>query len=423
MVWLLMGIFILFLLLRVPIAFSLAMSSLIVLALQGFNLVTVIESVFSGMNNSSLIAIPGFVLTGVIMIKGGISRYLLNFLKAWIGHLTGGIAVVTIVACMIFAAISGSSVATVAAIGAIMIPALVESGYDKNYAMGLVATAGTLGILIPPSISFIIFGTVTNTSVGDLFIAGVLPGLFFGFTLIVTAIVYARRKGYGKLTPTPWNERFKEGYKAIWGLFLPVLIFYLIYGGIATPTESSVIASLYALLISVFVYREIKWKDIRAILRETVQTTSMVYMIVAAASIFGMFLTINQVPQDVAMWISDSDANFWTFMLTVNLFLFILGAFLEGVSIILITVPILLPILNLMGINLYYFAVVLVVNLELAMITPPVGLNLFVTSGIAKEPLERVIKSVIPFIFIMLFVLAVVIVWQDLSLYLIPHRQ
>ncbi|MEI3606578.1 TRAP transporter large permease [Pseudogracilibacillus sp. SE30717A] len=423
MVWLLMGIFILFLLLRVPIAFSLAMSSLIVLALQGFNLVTVIESVFSGMNNSSLIAIPGFVLTGVIMIKGGISRYLLNFLKAWIGHLTGGIAVVTIVACMIFAAISGSSVATVAAIGAIMIPALVESGYDKNYAMGLVATAGTLGILIPPSISFIIFGTVTNTSVGDLFIAGVLPGLFFGFTLIVTAVVYARRKGYGKLPSTPWNERFKEGYKAIWGLLLPVLIFYLIYGGIATPTESSVIASLYALLISVFVYREIKWKDIRSILRETVQTTSMVYMIVVAASIFGMFLTINQVPQDVAMWISDSDANFWTFMLTVNLFLFILGAFLEGVSIILITVPILLPILNLMGINLYYFAVVLVVNLELAMITPPVGLNLFVTSGIAKEPLERVIKSVIPFIFIMLFVLAVVIVWQDLSLYLIPHRQ
>lgn len=423
MVWLLLGTFILFIILRVPIAFSLAMSSLIVLALQGFNLVTVIESVFSGMNNSSLMAIPGFVLTGVIMIKGGISRYLLNFLQAWIGHLTGGIAVVTIVACMIFAAISGSSVATVAAIGSIMIPALVESGYEKNYAMGLVATAGTLGILIPPSISFIIFGTVTNTSVGDLFIAGVLPGLFFGFTLIVTAIFYARRKGYGKLPSTPWKKRIHEGYKAIWGLLLPVLIFYTIYGGVATPTESSVIASLYALLISVFVYKEIRWKDVRSILRETVQTTSMVYMIVAAASIFGMFLTINQIPQDVAMWISDSNVNFWTFMLTVNLFLFILGAFLEGVSIILITVPILLPILNLMGINLYYFAVVLVVNLELAMITPPVGLNLFVTSGIAKEPLERVIKSVVPFIFIMLFVLAVVIVWQDLSLYLIPHRQ
>lgn len=422
MTWLLFAVFILLCLFRVPIAFSLAISSLFVLILQDFQLVTVIERVFSGMNKSSLMAIPGFVLTGVIMVKGGISKYLLNSLKAWIGHVSGGMAIVTIVACMIFAAISGSSVATVAAIGSIMIPGMIQAGYDKKYAMGLVATAGTLGILIPPSVSLIIYGTVTDTSIGDLFIAGVLPGILFGIVLIITAIIYARKKGFGRLEPASWQERKKATLKAIWGIFLPIIIFYTIYGGIATPTESSVIAVFYALVIGVFVYKEIKFVQIRDILRETVQITSMVYMIVAAASIFGMYLTINQVPQTVASWIAGSGMNAWTFIIIVNLLLFVLGAFLEGVSIILIVVPILLPILHSMGINLYHFAIVLVVNLEIAMITPPVGLNLFVVSGITKEPLEKVIKAIIPFIFIMIIVLIIVIVWPGLSLNLIPHR-
>mgnify|MGYP001946319132 FL=1 len=210
--WLLFGLFVILCLFRVPIAFSLAISSLIVLILQDFQLATVIEQVFSGMNKSSLMAIPGFVLTGVLMVKGGISKYLLDCIKSWIGHVSGGMAIVTIVTCMVFAAISGSSVATVAAIGTIMIPAMIQAGYDKNYSMGLVAAAGTLGILIPPSVSMIIYGTVTDTSIGDLFIAGVLPGLFFGFVLIITAIIYARRKGFGRMEPATWQERKKEYY-------------------------------------------------------------------------------------------------------------------------------------------------------------------------------------------------------------------
>ena len=423
MTWLLFGLFVILCLFRVPIAFSLAISSLIVLILQDFQLATVIERVFSGMNKSSLMAIPGFVLTGVLMVKGGISKYLLDCIKSWIGHVSGGMAIVTIVTCMVFAAISGSSVATVAAIGTIMIPAMIQAGYDKNYSMGLVAAAGTLGILIPPSVSMIIYGTVTDTSIGDLFIAGVLPGLFFGFVLIITAIIYARRKGFGRMEPATWQERKNTTIKAIWGLLLPFIIFFTIYGGVATPTEASVIALVYSLIVGVFVYKEIKFVDIRDILRETVQITSMVYMIVAAASIFGMYLTINQVPQSVAAWISESGMNAWVFIIVVNLLLFVLGAFLEGVSIILITVPILLPILKDLGINLYHFAIILVVNLEIAMITPPVGLNLFVVSGITKEPLERVIKAVIPFIFIMIFVLIVVIIFPELSLNLIPHRK
>lgn len=423
MVWILFGLFILLCLLRVPIAFSLTISSLIVLMIQDFNLVTVIETLFSGMDKSTLIAIPGFIITGVIMLRGGLSKYLLNFLDAWLGHFTGGMAIVTVVACMIFSAISGSSIATVAAIGSIMIPALIEGGYDKNYAMGLVATAGTLGILIPPSISFILYGSITSTSIGDLFIAGLLPGLFFSFTLIIISVLYARIKGYKTREKATWKERVDASKKAIWAIALPLLIFYLIYGGIATPTETSAIAGFYALIVSVFVYKEIKWKDIRPILTETVNTTSMIYMIVGAASVFGMFLTINQIPQNLVAWISESNPNMWTFMLSINLLLLILGAFMDGVSIVLITVPILLPTLQMMGLNLYHFAVILVVNLELGLITPPVGLNLFVTSSIADEPIERVIKAIIPFIFVMLIVLIVVIVWPTLSLKLISHRQ
>lgn len=421
MTWALFGLFAFLFLFRVPVAFALGISSLAILALQDFNLITVAERVFSGLDNTTMMAIPGFIFTGIIMTKGGISKYLIESLKAWFGHVSGGMAVVTILACMIFAAISGSSVATAAAIGSIMIPGMLNAGYSKQYAMGLVAASGTLGILIPPSLSLILYGAVTNTSIGDLFIAGILPGLFLGGVLIVTAIIYARIKKFGQLERASWQERWRTSRKASWGVVLPFIIFYCIYGGVATPTESSVIAAVYAILVSVFVYKEINWKDIRPILRETVQITSMVYMIIAAAAIFSMFLTINQVPHSVAAWISESDLNFWTFMLLVNLLLFVLGTFLEGVSIMLITIPILLPILHSMGINLYHFAIIVTVNLELAMITPPVGLNLFVVSGIAKEPLEKVIKAILPFIFLMILVLFIIIAWPELSLFLIDR--
>lgn len=423
MTWLLFVLFAVLCLLRVPIAFSLAISSLVILVFQDFNLVTVVERMFSGINSSSLMAIPGFILTGVIMLKGGISKYLLDCLKAWIGHVSGGMAIVTILTCMVFGSISGSSIATAVAVGSIMIPGMVNAGYDKKYAIGLVATAGTLGSLIPPSISLIIYGTVTNTSIGDLFIASLIPGIFFGLLLIVTAIIYARRKGFGRLNPASWKERKQKTLKAIWGLILPIIIFYCIYGGVATPTETSVIAVVYALIISVFVYKEIKWKDIHGIFKETVQTSSMIYMLVAAASIFAMFLTMNQVPQNVASWIAESSLNAWSLILVINIVLLIMGAFLDAISIILITVPVIMPILQTMGINLYHFAIVMAINLEIGMITPPVGLNLFVVSGITKEPLEKVIKAIIPFILIMLLGLLVVVVIPELSLGLIPNRK
>jgi len=419
MIWLVFGVFAILLILRVPIAFSLAVASLIMFITQDFNLVTVTQKMFSGIDSTTLMAIPGFIFAGIIMTKGGISKYLIECLRAWVGHVSGGMAIVTILACMVFSAISGSSPATAAAIGSIMIPAMVEAGYSKRYSMGLVAAAGTLGILIPLSLSLILYGAVTNTSIGDLFIAGVFPGIFLGSVLILLAIIYARKNGFGKLEKASWEVRWKSTRKAVWAALLPFIIFYSIYGGVATPTEASVIASVYAIIVAVFIYREVSWSDVKPILTETVQLTSMIFMIIAAAIIFGLYLTNNQIPQEIANWIVASNFNKWTFLLTVNLLLFVLGTFLEGVAIILITMPLFFPILAQMGINPIHFAIIVTVNLELAMITPPVGLNLFVVSGIARESLEEMIKAIIPFIFIMILVLVIVIIWPQLSLFLL----
>lgn len=422
MTFLFFAIFIVLCLVRVPIAFSLALSSLIMLFYQDLNLITVIERLFFGINSSSLMAIPGFILTGILMLKGGISKFLLDCLKSWIGHIPGGMAIVTILTCMVFASISGSSIATVVAIGSIMIPGMIQAGYGKKYSMGLVATSGTLGSLIPPSIGLIVYGTITNTSVGDLFIASIIPGLLFGLALLISSIIYAIKNRFGRLPVVSFQERKQKTLKAIWGLLLPVIIFYCIYGGVATPTETSVIAAFYAFIIGVFVYKEIKLKDIHLILKNLVWTSSMIYLIIAAASIFSMYLILNQVPQQVSLWISELNLAPIPFLLLVCLLLLILGAFLDGISIILIITPIILPVLTAMDINLYYFAVVMAISLEIGMITPPVGLNLFTVVGITKEPLEEVIKSVLPFIIIMLITLIIVILFPQLSLMLLPHR-
>ncbi|WP_180994437.1 TRAP transporter large permease [Bacillus sp. Marseille-P3661] len=419
MEWLVFLIFVVFLILRVPVAFALAISSLIMFYVQDFNLITVTQKIYNGLDSTTLMAIPGFIFAGIIMTRGGIAKYLIEFLKSWVGHISGGMAVVTILACMIFAAISGSSPATAAAIGSIMIPGMMNAGYSKKYAMGLVAAGGTLGILIPPSLSFILYGAVTGTSIGDLFIAGILPGIFLGLVLITSAIIYARKNNFGKLPQASWSERKAASIKAIPGGLLPFIIFYTIYGGIATPTESAVIACVYGLIVSIFIYKEIKIKDIKPVLVETVQLTSMIFMIIAAAIIFGLYLTNNQIPQAIASWIIDSNFNKWMFLAMVNILLFILGTFLEGVAIILITMPLFFPILGQLGINPIHFAVIIVVNLELAMITPPVGLNLFVVSGVAKEKLENVIKAIVPYIFLMIAVLIIIIVWPELSLMLV----
>ncbi len=414
----LFSIFLVLMLLRVPIAISLALSTVAVLMQENFNMNMVPQRMFSSLDSFPLMAIPGFVLAGVLLARGGISKYLIEALRTWVGHLPGGLSVVTVLACMIFAAISGSSPATAAAIGSIMIPAMTSAGYDKKYAMGLVAASGTLGILIPPSIPFIIYGITAEESIGKLFMAGVIPGVLLGGVLITSAIYYAKKNGYGKDVKASGSERMKASIKAIWGAFLPILILGSIYTGVATPTESAVIAVAYAIIVSVFIYKEMGWKDVRPILVESINITSMIYLIIAAASLFGLYLTNAQVPHHVGEWIAESNMNKWVFFIIVNILFFIMGTFLEAVSIILITLPILLPIIKHLGIDPIHFAIIMTVNMELAMITPPVGLNLFVVSGIAKEKLGDVVKGVIPFIVLFVLVLALLVIFPQISLWL-----
>jgi len=405
--------------LRVPIAISLGVSSIVALWMVGFSIDTVIQKMFTGVNSTTLMAIPGFVFAGLIMAKGGISKHLINCIKAWIGHTRGGLAVVTVVACMVFAAISGSSPATAAAIGAIMIPMMIEAGYEKKYAMGLVAAAGTLGILIPPSIPLILYGSVAEESTGKLFTAGIVPGLLLGGVLILSAVIRAYRKGYGGMEKVPLAERWRPTLKAIWGLIMPVVILWSIYEGVVTPTEASFVAVLYAIIVSVFMYREMSWKKFKFITLDSINTSSMIFLIIASALVFGMFLTTEQVPQTFAQWVSDSGLNKWTFLIIVNILFFILGMFLEPTAIILITLPIFLPILAALDINVYHFAIIMVINMELGMITPPVGLNLFVVSGIMKEKVENVIRGVIPFFGLFIIVLIIIMIFPQISLFLI----
>lgn len=412
-------IFVMLFLLNVPIAVSLAVAAIVVLAATtDFTLYMVAQRMFASLLSPPLLAIPSFVFAGVVMSHGGISKYLIAALRAWFGHLPGGLAVVTIAACAIFAAISGSSPATAAAIGAIMLPALLEGGYPKRYAMGLIAAGGTLGILIPPSVTMVIFGITAEVSIGDLFMGGLLPGLFLAGVLIVSAVIYSLKNNYGRAPKASWDERWKSTFKAIPGGLLPFFILGSIYAGVVTPTEAAVLSVFYTLAVSVFIYKELKLSSIRNILRESINISSMIYLIISAAMVFSLFLTAKQVPQQVAAWIADNTLNKYLFFFLTNVMFFVMGTFLEAVSITLITLPLLLPIIYALDIDIIQFAVVMTVNMELAMITPPVGLNLFVVSAMAKERLEMVVRGVLPFILIMIGVLILFVLWPGISTYI-----
>ncbi|MEI3604390.1 TRAP transporter large permease subunit [Pseudogracilibacillus sp. SE30717A] len=418
MILLLFSIFFVMLILRIPIGISLAVSSSIVLVLSGFNLSMFPQKMFTAMESFPLLAIPGFVTAGVILARGGLTKYLINALEAWLGHLPGGLAIVTVLTCTIFAAISGSSPATAAAVGSIMIPAMVNNGYDKKYAMGLVAASGTLGMLIPPSIVLIMFGIIAEISIGKLFIAGVIPGIFLSGVLLASAIFYARKNNYKSMKKASWEEKKKHTFKAVWGMLLPIIIMGSIYTGIATPTESSIIAVVYGIIVSAFVYKELKFRDTRTILVESINVTSMIFLIIGGASLLSLFLTNEQIPVALGEWLGTINLNKWGFFILTGILFLILGVFLESVSIILITLPILLPMVYYFGIDPFHFAIVMTINLEIGMITPPVGLNLFVVSGITREKVEDVVKGVFPFIILLILALILVIIFPSISLWL-----
>jgi C4-dicarboxylate transporter DctM subunit len=416
----LFGLFFLFLLLSVPVAVSLGLSTMITAYIfEGPDLlIDLASNLFTQLDKYALMAIPMFILAGNLLSKGGSAKRIIEFAKAFVGHLPGGLPIAAIFASIVFAAVSGSSPATVAAIGSIMFGAIMAAGYPKTYAIGTITTAGSLGILIPPSIVMIIYGVTAEQSIGKLFIAGIIPGLLIGFMLIAVTYFGAKRLGFKKTKPATWRERWQKFKESFWALMTIVIIIGGIYGGIFTPTEAAAVSAVWALFVSLFIYKDIKIQDLGDVFFESAKTSAMILFIIANASMFAYFLTLEQVPQMLTDLVVNMHLNKIMFLVAVNIILLIAGNFMEPSSIIMIMVPLLLPVATMLGIDPIHFGVIITINMELGMLTPPVGLNLFVASGITGEPIKEVVKSVLPWFLVLLIGLLLITYIPEISLWL-----
>ena len=406
-------------LIGVPVAVSLGASTVITMLLfTDLDVATIPQLIFDGINKFALMAIPMFILAGNLLSKGGSARRIIDFAKSMVGHLPGGLPMSAIFACVIFAAVSGSSPATVVAIGSIMFVAIKEAGYPKEYAVGGITTAGSLGILIPPSVVMIVYGVTAEVSIAQLFMAGVVPGLMLGGMMILQTYIGAKRLGFKATTPEPWSERIKKFFRAFWALLIVVVVIGGIYGGIFTPTEAAAASAIYALIISLFVYKDIKFKDLWDICLESAITTAMIFFIIANAVVFAYLLTSENIPQTIADSILAANIGKIGFLIIVNILLFIMGQFMEPSSVVMIMVPLLLPIATALGVDPVHFGILLIVNMEIGMITPPVGLNLFVASGLTGMNLKDVIVSCLPWTLTLFAGLVLVTYIPEISLWL-----
>jgi C4-dicarboxylate transporter DctM subunit len=415
-------IFVLLLLLLItglPVFLSLGSLAAAILLFSGQNLSSLPASFYGSMDNFVLLALPLFMLMAQIMTKGGVGDDLFDLVNVWLRHLPGGLAVTTVVTCALFAAICGSSAATAVTIGIAAIPAMVRYKYDKPFVLGLVAAGGTLGILIPPSGPMIIFGAITDTSVGKLFIAGIVPGVVISIMLIVYCWVHSSRiPELASATPSSWEERWLAFKRAALSLLMPPLIVGGIYLGVFTPTEAAAVGATMSFIICFLIKRRLGMKDLSPILRDTVKTSAMIFMIIGAANYFGQVLTINQIPQQIVQLAVDMELGKWSFLIFMNVLLLFLGCFLEVVSCILIVVPILFPIVQNLGIDPVWFAIMFTINMEMALITPPVGMNLYVILGIAETDMKEILKGIWPFILLLVTGLILIMGLPPLSLWL-----
>ncbi len=434
------------LIIGVPIAISLGLSSIMfLLVLSDTSLASIAQSFFQAMaGHYTLLAIPFFILASSFMSTGGVAKRIIRFSIAIVGHFPGGLAIAGVFACMLFAALSGSSPATVVAIGTIVIAGMRQVGYSKEFAAGVIANAGTLGILIPPSIVMVVYASATDVSVGRMFLAGVIPGLLAGTMLMVTIYVIAKMRGLPKGDWLGWTEVFASAREAIWGLFLIVIILGGIYGGIFTPTEAAAVASVYAFIIAVFVYRDMGplaerdgkprqsliqnpaalitaffHKDTRDTLFEAGKLTITLMFIIANALILKHVLTDEQIPQQIASAMLSAGFGAIMFLVIVNIILLIGGQFMEPSGLIVIVAPLVFPIAIELGIDPIHLGIIMVVNMEIGMITPPVGLNLFVTSGVAKMPMMSVVRAALPFLGV-LFIFLILITYVPIISTFLP---
>ncbi|TBU78867.1 MULTISPECIES: TRAP transporter large permease [Phytopseudomonas] len=408
----------------VPIAIALGASSMVVLSYQGMPLVTVAQSVFESLDSFSLMAIPFFILAGNLMQSGGIAKRLVNLANAILGWIRGGLGGVVVLTSMFFSTMSGSSSATTAAVGSVLIPAMEKKGYPRPFGAAVAASSGELGAIIPPSIPMIVYALTANVSVASIFLAGILPGLLVGLSLIVCTCLIARLRNYDMIEPITLRQwtlgvllALKQSFFAI---LMPMVILGGIYSGMFTPTEASVVAVVYGLVVGLFIYRELSWRDLLDVFGRSAVTSAIILIIVAFAAIFAYMLTINRVPHMLGTLITGISDNPLVFLLIVNVALFLIGMFLETLAAIIILAPILAPAAMQFGIDPVHFACIMVVNLAVGMVTPPVGVNLFVACQVANVRMEQLMRPLLLFLGVLIMDVMIITYVPALSTWFLP---
>lgn len=410
-------VFIILLVLGVPIYLTMGLTSGLVFATEG-SLVPLAQKIIDELNSPTLLAVPYFVIAATFMERGGVAKALINAATAWIGRVHGGLGLVSVLTCAIFAAMCGSSVATAIAMGTIMIPAMLRNGYAPSFAGGILVSAGTLGILIPPSLAFVVYGVLADASIPRLFLGGVVPGLISATMMGVYVYFYSKKNGYVDREPIPRSEKIQKTIRAIPALLVPVVVLGGLYGGFVTLTETAALSAVVAIVLALFVYREVSARNFLKVMTHAVRSAAAIMIIIAMALAFGHLITETGVAQKTLDLVKGMDIQGWQFLLGINIMLIFLGMFLEVFSILLIVVPIVIPLLEPLNIDPIHFGVMLVINMELALMSPPVGLNLFVISNISKIPLSQVLRGTMPFFFLMVGLLLVVTYIPEISTWL-----
>ena len=404
-----------------PISISLGLTVLTFLfTMTDVPIQSVALKLFTGIEKFEIMAIPFFILAGNFLTHGGVARRMIRFASSMVGHWHGGLGLAGVMACALFAAVSGSSPATVVAIGSVILPAMVKQGFPNKFGAGIITTSGSLGILIPPSIAMVMYSVSTNVSVGAMFIAGIVPGLVLAMLLGFTTWNIARKNNYPRLPKASWGERFVAFKESVWGLLLIVVVMGGIYSGIFTPTEAAAMAAVYAFVIAVFVYKDLPLKRLPKVLLDSASMSAMLLYIITNAVLFSFLMTSENIPQAMADWMIAQGFGPIAFLLVVNILLLLAGNVMEPSSIILILAPILFPVAIKLGIDPIHFGILIVVNMEVGMCHPPVGLNLYVASGITKMGISELTVAVMPWLLTMLGFLMVVTYWPALTLWL-PH--
>ncbi len=401
-----------------PIFVSLGLAALLMLATEGRPLMDAAAHSINGINSTTFLAVPFFVMAATFMQKGGIARVIIEAAETWVGHFRGGLGLVAVIATTLFAAISGSSVVTAMAMGTFLIPAMVARGYDRPFALGLVGASGTLGILIPPSLSMILYGLIAEESVPRLFLAGVVPGLLQAALLGAWVIFYSRRKGYASGQRASTSEFIRKNLRALPAVAIPLSVFAGIYSGYTTVTESAGVAAIASVLVAIVVYKEVTFRDVFPMATEGMKSASAVTFIVMFALLFAHWITGSGIPTALVNFAIARELEPWQFLLALNVMMIILGMFLDAIAVMLIVTPIVLPVLSTLGIDPVHFGIVLIVNMEIAFLTPPIGLNLFVLSSIAKAPMSEAVRGMVPFVIIMAVFLILITYIPEISLWL-----